>query len=66
MREQLLWPPARLNNVHSRVRALVCAEGQAEVLRRVDADFGLREEERDWLRRGRKSQRQQPMGQACI
>ena len=55
VRERLLWPPAKINEVSSRVQAVVCAEGQHALLQRITADFGLTEEEHDWLRRGRNA-----------
>ena len=54
-RERLLWPPAKVDALSSQVQALVCAEGQHAVLQRINADFGLTEDEADWLRRGRNA-----------
>lgn len=60
VREKLLWPPAKVNELSSRVQRVVCAEGQSALLERVKADFGLSAEEEDWLRRGRNGSSRGP------
>ena len=55
VRQRLLWPPAKINIVSSRVQKIVCAEGQAALLAHVRKGFGLTEDEEDWLRRGRNA-----------
>ena len=54
-RERALWPPAKLNALSSSVQRLCCAEGQHTILQRIVADFGLTEDEHEWLRRGRNA-----------
>ena len=54
-RRRWLWPPARVNELSGRVRALTRAEGQHALLERVVASFGLSAAEADWLRRGRNA-----------
>ena len=51
---------AKVNELSSRVQRVVCAEGQSALLERVKADFGLSEEEEDWLRRGRNGSSRGP------
>ena len=53
-RERFLWPPSRMDALSSRVRDMVCAEGQHKVLAHLER-FGLTDEEHDWLRRGRNA-----------
>ncbi|KAL1512170.1 hypothetical protein AB1Y20_005436 [Prymnesium parvum] len=55
VREHLLWPPQKLDVMTRSARAMVCAEGQAQVLARLCAKFPLSEEEIEWLRRGRNA-----------
>ena len=59
-RERLCWPPAKIDTLSSEVTSIVCAEGQHAILQRVQADFGLTEEEEDWLRRGRNASNRGP------
>lgn len=49
VRERLLWPPSKLNDLSSRVEAIVRAEGQYALLERIVAGFGLSEDEHEWL-----------------
>jgi ribonuclease-3 family protein len=55
VRERMLWPPAKLDQLNRRVQQLCCAEGQHAVLQDVVNQFGLNEGELDWLRRGRNA-----------
>ena len=59
-RERYLWPPSKVNALSSRVQRVVCAEGQHALLARVVAEFGLTEDEEDWLRRGRNASARGP------
>ena len=60
VRNRLLWPPVKVNELSSRVQRVVCAEGQHALLEHVKANFGLTEEEEDWLRRGRNASSRGP------
>ena len=55
LRERLLWPPAKINDLSSRVQKLARAEGQHKMLGLVVENFKLREEEEDWINRGRNA-----------
>ena len=59
-RERLCWPPAKIDVLSSEVTARVCAEGQHAVMQRVRAEFGLTDEELEWLRRGRNASSRGP------
>ena len=59
-RERLCWPPAKIDALSSQVTARVCAEGQHAVMQRVRSEFGLTEEELEWLRRGRNASSRGP------
>ena len=54
-RDALLWPPRRMNAYSSEVLELARAEGQFELLKRLEADFALTDDEREWMRRGRNA-----------
>ena len=54
-RERLLWPPSKVDTLSSSVQRLCCAEGQYDILQRIEEGFGLTEAEQDWLRRGRNA-----------
>ena len=60
VRTRLLWPPAKVNELSSRVQRVVRAEGQHALLEQVKSGFGLTEEEEDWLRRGRNASSRGP------
>ena len=55
VRERLMWPPLKMKALNSKTFSYVSAEGQHQILEKVTADFGLTEEELDWLRRGRNA-----------
>ena len=55
VRERLLWPPAKIADLRSCVQRVVCAETQDVLLKRLIADFGLTDDEHEWLRRGRNA-----------
>ena len=59
-RERALWPPNKLDVLSSSVQRLCCAEGQHAVLQKMMVDFGLTEDELDWLRRGRNASARGP------
>ena len=50
VRERLMWPPLKMKSLNSKTFSYVSAEGQHQILEKVTADFGLTEEELDWLR----------------
>ena len=54
-RDALLWPPRRMNAYSSEVLELARAEGQFELLQRLEAEFALTDDEREWMRRGRNA-----------
>ena len=57
-RDALLWPPRRMNAYSSEVLELARAEGQFELLQRLEAEFALTDDEREWMRRGRNAARE--------
>ena len=54
-RQRLLWPPAKVDDLSSRVQSLACAEGQSTALKDLIAAVELTDDENEWLRRGRNA-----------
>ena len=60
VRQKYMWPPAKIDLVNSRVTSIVRAEGQYTILCRLVDDFGLSDEESEWVRRGRNASARGP------
>lgn len=60
VREHFIWPPKTVNAVTSMVHRTVCAEGQAQMLKLVEKQFGLTSAEEELLKKGGNSVKTKP------